>query len=224
MASPIAISHFSDVLCVWAYLGQRRMDELVQEFGDRVAVDYRLTSIFGFARDKLEERWKDKGGLAGYSQHVREVIAKFDHVELHPDVWVRVAPRSSWPAHLALSAIRALAAQGAAPATAFATTAWRMRQAFFREARDISRDGVLREVIADAGLDHAAIAEQLASGAAHAVLAHDDHQARELDVRMSPTILMGEGRQRLAGNVGYRVIAANVRELMERPTRQASWC
>ena len=41
---------------------------------------------------------------------------------------------------------------------------------------------------------------------------------------MSPSLLLNDGRQRLNGNVGYRVIAANVREILERPPGQLSWC
>ena len=36
--------------------------------------------------------------------------------------------------------------------------------------------------------------------------------------------MLNEDRQRLTGNVGYRVIEANVRELLERPSAQHSWC
>ena len=41
---------------------------------------------------------------------------------------------------------------------------------------------------------------------------------------MSPTLSLNEDRQRLAGNVGYRVIEANVRELLEGPAPEGSWC
>jgi len=43
-------------------------------------------------------------------------------------------------------------------------------------------------------------------------------------VSSSPTLLLNEGRQRLVGNVGYRILEANVRELFERPGVQQSWC
>jgi predicted DsbA family dithiol-disulfide isomerase len=224
MTPPVRLTHFSDILCVWAYAGQVRMDELAQEFGDRVEVEYRLTPVFGVARDKLAERWKDKDGLAGYARHVRDIVAGFPHVKLHDDTWARVAPLSSTPGHLVLAAIRALEAAGRAPRGAYAAAAWRMREAFFRDARDTSRREVLLEIVGEAALDVAALQDMLASGAAHAALARDDLQARELDIRVSPTIVMNDGRQRLNGNVGYRVIAANLRELLERPAVQHSWC
>ena len=40
----------------------------------------------------------------------------------------------------------------------------------------------------------------------------------------SPTYLLDNGRQKLYGNVGYRVLEANVQELIERPEGIASWC
>src|SRR3954470_15266533 len=130
MATALPITHFSDVLCVWAYVAQRRMDQLAQEFGDQVVVDYRLASVFGFARSKLEERWQGKGGLVGYARHVREIVDRFDHVELSPVAWAEVVPTSSTPAHLLLAAIRSLEASGGAAPGAFAATAWRLRLAF----------------------------------------------------------------------------------------------
>ena len=32
------------------------------------------------------------------------------------------------------------------------------------------------------------------------------------------------GRQTLFGNVGYRVISANIEELLHQPSGEASWC
>jgi hypothetical protein len=43
-------------------------------------------------------------------------------------------------------------------------------------------------------------------------------------VDVSPTFVFNDGRQRLNGNVGYRVIEANVRELLRAPEAGRSWC
>ncbi|MFO0758143.1 MAG: DsbA family protein [Byssovorax sp.] len=220
----VRVTHFSDLLCVWAYAAERRMTELEGELGAAVAVDYRFFSVFGAARRKLEDRWKDKGGIAAYGDHVRGVIAGFGHVTMHPDAWSKVAPESSWPAHLILCAVRVLERSGAAPAGACEALAQRLRHAFFAEAQDISAQPVLFAIAEAQGLDPAAILTELTSGRAHAELAADHDMARDLDVRMSPTLLMNEGRQRLSGNVGYRVIVANVREVLEKRPGQVSWC
>jgi predicted DsbA family dithiol-disulfide isomerase len=53
----------------------------------------------------------------------------------------------------------------------------------------------------------------------------DYELARELGVDVSPTLVLNQGRQRLNGNVGYRVIEANFKELLREPhAGQASWC
>lgn len=218
------IVHFSDVLCVWAYVAERRMAELREEFGEAVTIDYRFVSVFGTARSKLEARWRDKGGLAAYAAHVRGVVAGFDHLGVHAEIWSRVAPSSSWPAHLVLCAVRLLEREGQAPAGTCVALAWRLREAFFRDALDISRQEVLLALVAQQGIAPDAVATLLGSGEAHAELAADYELARDQDVRMSPSLLLNEGRQRLNGNVGYRVIAANVREVLERPAVQHSWC
>ena len=73
-------------------------------------------------------------------------------------------------------------------------------------------------------MDVAAIEGALQSGAAHAALSTDLKQAQEFGVRASPTLTFNEGRQTLTGNVGYRVMEANVRELINEPADQHSWC
>ena len=220
----VRIVHFSDMLCVWAYAAERRMVELREELGDAVEIDYRFVSIFGRATQKLEERWRDKGGIASYGEHVRGIAASFGHLELHPDVWSRVMPTSSWPAHLAVCAVRVLEQEGAAKPGSSEALAQRLRRAFFSEARDISHQEVLLAVVEELGLDAQAVAQKLMTGRAHAELASDHEQAQNQDIRISPTILLNEGRQRLSGNVGYRVIVANVREVLEKRVGQFSWC
>ncbi len=68
------------------------------------------------------------------------------------------------------------------------------------------------------------IEKLIRSGAAFAAL-DDDLQIKEkYGVTGSPTLILNEGRQKIYGNVGYRVIEANVQELLNQPESQASWC
>jgi hypothetical protein len=46
----------------------------------------------------------------------------------------------------------------------------------------------------------------------------------KISVRASPTMTFNDDRQILSGNVGYRVLEANVRELSRSPNNQQSWC
>jgi predicted DsbA family dithiol-disulfide isomerase len=70
----------------------------------------------------------------------------------------------------------------------------------------------------------AAIHRQIDSGAAHAALCADfDAKDRQL-VEGSPTFVLNQGRQKLYGNVGYRIIEASINELLADPSDRASWC
>lgn len=222
--STIRVQHFSDVLCVWAYVSQVRIDELRNTFPDSIEIEYRFVQIFGAVRQKLARQWSERGGARGYGEHVKGVVAQFGHVPIHPEIWERTTPESSMPAHLMLCAIRGLAAKGDVATDAFERTAWAIREAFFRDAVDVSRQTELLTIAERQALPVAQIAASLADGTAHAALASDLDLCRDHDVRASPTMIFNEGRQRLTGNVGYRIIEANVRELLERPAGQHSWC
>ena len=66
----IRIVHFTDVLCVWAYVSQIRIDELRRTFAEQIEIDGRFVSVFGDAHGKLAQNWGDRGGAAAYRDHV----------------------------------------------------------------------------------------------------------------------------------------------------------
>jgi predicted DsbA family dithiol-disulfide isomerase len=215
---PVSVQYFSDVLCVWAYVGQVRLDELEQAFGSEVAVDCHFLTVFGDARGKLRAGWSDRGGGSGYAAHVRAVVDQFDHVELHPDTWAKIVPTSSLGCHLFLAAVKLHDPRS------FRGAARRVREAFFQEGRDVSLRRTQLEVAEALGLHVPDIESYLSSGRAHAEFSRGLLLARQLGVEMSPTYVFADGRQRLVGNVGYRVIEANVREILRDPDPGHSWC
>lgn len=222
----IDIEYFSDVLCIWAYIAQVRVDELQANFPDEVRIDYRFLQVFGDVPGKMAAQWEDRGGLEGYAAHVQEVAAKFEHVEISPQAWTANPPTSSLPAHLLLCGVKALPAvdpQSAEPSLV-ERVLQSLRRAFFVELIDISNQKRLFEVTEQAGVDMAKLQQVLDNGTAHAQFAADLATATQSAVRSSPTMTFNEGRQVLAGNVGYRVIEANIRELLRSPSDQQSWC
>jgi predicted DsbA family dithiol-disulfide isomerase len=226
MTEPIRISYFSDVLCVWAYIAQIRIDELIANFPERTSIDYHFLSVFGNAREKLDNSWRERGGLEGYSNHVHEVAQKFDHIAVHPKVWQATTPTSSISCHLFLHAIQLLEMKGVIPKSdaLFQKTTWAFREAFFLHLADISNRQVQFEIAKELGLPIAAIQAQIDSGEAAALLSKDFDLIKDHTVTVSPTLIFNEGRQRLNGNVGYRVIEANIRELLNNPGTEESWC
>jgi predicted DsbA family dithiol-disulfide isomerase len=220
----VKITYFTDALCVWAYLSQVRMDELRANFKDGVEIDSRYFHVFGNVATKMETAWKERGGLPAYRRHVREIVEKFGHVSLHHQTWETDAPKSSMPAHLFLCAIRYVEMSSRCAPGSGDRAAWALREAFFRHGRNVSQRKVLFEIAESIGLPAGEIEDAIANGAAHAVLAEDLELARTQSIAASPTLLFNEGRQRLTGNVGYRIIEANIRELLERAPGQLSWC
>lgn len=223
-AAPVTILHYSDVLCVWAYVAQIRLQELRREFGPQIAIRTRFCSVFADVGTKLATGWGDRGGVAGYRAHVEPIVARFDHVTLHPDAWTRAVPTTSAAAHACVKAVElssSSAPEGAPPAEELA---WRLRLAFFRDGRDVSRLDVLLSVVQELGLSPSAVRARLEDGSAWAALLRDYEDAAAENVRGSPTFLLNDRRQMLYGNVGYKIIEANVQELLRNPGDQASWC
>ncbi len=67
MSKPsVEILHYSDVLCVWAYVAQVRVDELRTNYADEVGVEYRFLQVFGDVPGKLAAQWSERGGVEGY--------------------------------------------------------------------------------------------------------------------------------------------------------------
>jgi predicted DsbA family dithiol-disulfide isomerase len=223
---PIRIIYFSDVLCVWAYIAQIRLDELQATFQDKIEIEHHFVPVFGNAREKLVQRWQDRGGLAGYSDHVRSAAKNFDHITIHPDVWTQVVPASSTSCHLFLHAIQLLETKGLVDRSQqiFERANWAFRVAFFTKLADISHRTVQFEIAEELGLSIDLIQAQIDSGEAYAQLSKDFDLVKEHTVAVSPTLIFNEGRQRLNGNVGYRVIEANIRELLNNPPGEQSWC
>jgi len=229
----IRISYVSDVLCIWAYIAEARLDQLRKEFGSSIDLEYRFIPIFGATRHRIAEGWKKRGGYAGFGAHVLEVAKGFPHVTVNERVWSQVAPTTSSAAHEMLCAARLLVDEGVVDSarhqelggrTVFEEAAWQVRTAFFEQARDVSNRGVLLDVLGQAGLPRSAIEAKLSSGEAMAELCRDIELRDEYKIEGSPTYYLNQGRQKLYGNVGYRVVSANLRELLERPGHQASWC
>lgn len=232
-SSAVRIAYFTDMLCVWAYIGQVRIDELKQNFSSQVSVEYRFTPIFGAPQQKVGVNWQARGGFEGYGNHVRKVCEKFPHIEVNEQTWSVCRPTSSAVCHLYAKAVENLESSGILSAAAvadlggrslFEELVWRIRLAFFRDARDVSHMDVLNELATDLGLPVEAIGEEIRSGRAMAELCRDNELSEEYRIEGSPTLVLNEGRQKLYGNVGYRIIEANVKEVLNNPKPEVTWC
>lgn len=235
MDKPVAIQvdYFSDVLCIWAYIAQIRVDELCNEYGEKVILNYHFIPIFGCIEKRLGEGWKEKGGFEGYNKHVLEVCKDFGHLEVHPMVWLENVPKSSAGCHHFLSAVKLLESKDLIPGerqseydgrTPFEETLWRMRLAFFRDLKNIGGLDVQIEIAESLHLPIQSIIDTMESGEAMARMCCDNELKDQYKIEGSPTYILNSGRQKLFGNVGYKIIDANIREILNRRENQLSWC
>ena len=123
------------------------------------------------------------------------------------------------PAHLLLKAVGIVCGDDAVKPLAL-----QIRKAFFVDAQDIGQLDFLLEFAKYHGLDAVALQSTIMDGNAMANLSADQQNARELGIKGSPTWVLNEGRQMLYGNIGYRILNANIEELLKRPQSEASWC
>ena len=219
MSSPLIVDYYSDVLCVWAWIAQRRIDELNKCLGDKIELKYHYLDVFGDAVNKIPTQWQDRRGYEGFSAHVVESASVYEDAHINTDIWSKVRPTSSANPHLVLKAIELTCS-----CKKSIELALKFRQAFFVEAKDISNIEVLFALIEEAGLDSTQVNKAILDGRAMAGLMHNYQQAKGLGLKGSPSYIIDNGRQTLYGNVGYRVLLANIEEQLNKPESEASWC
>jgi predicted DsbA family dithiol-disulfide isomerase len=228
--SIVEVTYFSDVLCIWAYVSQARIDAVKEKFGDTVRIEHRFCSVFGDTARKITSAWKDKGGYEGFNLHLRQVAERFPHIKVHPEIWLKTRPLTSASTHLFLKAVQQWNHESGAAGSQFSPSifdqvTWAFRCAFFRDCRDISRWDIQCEIAEILGVDIGAIEERIHSGIAFARLAADYQDADKMRIEGSPSFVLNEGRQKLYGNVGFRLLEANIQELFRAPrSDEASWC
>lgn len=216
---PLTIDYYTDVLCIWAWIAQRRIEELESRWGSEIRLVHHCVSVFADTESKMATQWRERGGFDGFADHVRTAAANYESAPVHPDLWHRVRPKTSANAHLLLKAAELSHSPEAA-----VTLAAAIRRAFFVEARDIGRLAELMDIAAGTELETDRLREPLNEGSAMAALFSDYARCETLGIRGSPSWVMNDGRQVLYGNLGYRILNANVEELLRHPEQEASWC
>ena len=60
--SALSISYFSDILCVWAYFAQIKLDQIRRDFGSQVQLRHHFISVFGDVEGKIEAAGRNAAG------------------------------------------------------------------------------------------------------------------------------------------------------------------
>lgn len=219
MSSPLVIDYYSDVLCVWAWIAVRKNEELLQEWGDKVILKQHYINLFGDTEQRMKKQWGEKGEYEGFARHVLKSAAPYDNAPVNSEIWKNVRPATSANAHLILKAVEIEYSEMLS-----ATLSELIQRRFFKDNYDIGNQEILLDLAKEISLEPDKLKSSIESGKAPAALMQDYQKSVELGINGSPSWIMNNGRQILFGNVGYRVLSANVREILNHPKHEASWC
>jgi predicted DsbA family dithiol-disulfide isomerase len=219
MDKTLSIDYYTDILCVWAWIAQKRIDELNKKLGNSIELQHYYVDVFGDVPTKMNTQWQSKGGYEGFAEHIHKSASAFEYAHINPKIWTEVRPSTSANAHLVLKAVEITYDKKKS-----IDMALKFRTAFFVDALDIGNLEVLCDLVKANGLDRNAINTSIRDGSAMASLMNDYQKSKKQCIQGSPSYVIGGGRQTLYGNVGYRVILANIEELLKNQTDEASWC
>lgn len=217
LMTALKIVHFSDILCVWAYVGQANLEKLAGDFGQAIYVETRFCSVFPNSQEKIEKMWAERGGFDGYADHVRGVVEGFPAMGLHTDAWTKTRPKSSASPHLFVKALELTQRDsegGLVQLNLVREASRELRSVFFEQGKDVSDWSVQRRISERLGVNYDEVRSKIETGEAIAGLSTDYELAISMNVRGSPTFILNDGRQILFGNVSYAILKANVAELL----------
>ncbi|MCU7800303.1 MAG: DsbA family protein [gamma proteobacterium symbiont of Lucinoma myriamae] len=224
----LTIDYYSDVLCIWCYSTKIKIDEMKHQFGEQISINYRYTPLFVDMHAMLEKNWADKGGLQGYNKMMHKLNAMFPYVEIHPEIGLTNLPRSSASCHQFLKAIDIMEKRNEIQSTDPKNTLleqadWLIRLAYFRDALDVSKNSTLMSIAEQLNIPLPPLEALLTNGEAMAALASCTTDDKQKLIEGCPSYILNEGRQKLYGNIGYQVIEANIRALLEKPENKPVW-
>ncbi|MEV6342089.1 DsbA family oxidoreductase [Actinoplanes sp. NPDC051851] len=204
------IQVWSDVVCPWCYIGKRRLENALAEFGGEVTVTYRAYQLDG---SPVPEPLPIKQVMA----------AKFGGPERAEQMFAHVTGIGASEG-LELDFDRAIAAN---TFTAHRLIAWAagqerqadmldaLQRAHFTDGVDIGSPKALAEVAGAIGLDTAAALAYLESDAGTGAVDADIAEARELGITSVPTFVI-DGKYAVQGAQESAALVSAFEEIARR--------
>ena len=220
----LSFSHWTDPLCIWAFVAQDQLDRLLVEHAPRLAVDSRIVPIFGSVAWRFKHGPWSSGGVEARVRATAEIAQAHGHPEVDGACWRGDCPSSSWAPGAAIKAVWALEHAGHVEPGMTGHYQHALRRRFFVEAQNISRRSVQLEAAEALGIARAGIENSLDDGSALALLAEDLQEKERLKLQGSPTYVFDNGRAMLYGNFRYGVLHATVEELLRGLGPEGSAC
>ena len=210
MNTPVTVEYYTDVLCIWAWVSELRVQQLKKDFGDSIEIKAKYMDVFGDVNHKMNTTWRAKDGFNGFSEHIQKTAESFPELKVNATLWKTSQPSTSAVAHMYIKAVHLI--EGEVSAQKFALA---IREAFYINAQNISKNEVLENIAQTQGLHIPSLKQAINDGNAMAALMNDYQMAKTKNLQGSPTFILDNGRQTLFGNVNYRVLKANIESLLQ---------
>ena len=213
-----------DRLCIWAFVAQPKLEKILDEWGARLDVDYRVVPVFGSVPQRFATGSWAKAGPEGRRAVTRRVAQQHGRADVSGEIWVSDPPASSFCAGAAVKAAFATEAAEEAEVGTGARYQLAMRERFFVANENVSRRDVQLSIAEEVGIPTRRLAMRLDDGSSLAALFEDDEARKDLGVRGSPTYVFDGGRAMLYGNFPFAILHATAEELLSGLGVGASSC
>ena len=212
MPHRLSFSYWSDPLCVWALVAQKKLDRVLADLGDQVRVDYRIVPVFGSVPWRFAQGPWAKEGVDGRVAATRRIAEQGGRPDVSGECWRRAMPATSWAPAAAIKAVFALEdgrGEEAGPVYQRA-----LRERFFVGEQNIALRSVQLELAEELGLPRGPLEARLDDGSALAHVCEDYAEKERLRIQGSPTYVFDGGRAMLYGNFDDRILRGTVEELL----------
>ena len=212
MPSRLRFSYWSDPLCIWALVAQRKLERVLEEITDRVRVDYRIVPVFGSVPWRFAHGPWAKEGVEGRVAATKRIAEAGGRSDVSGECWVRAAPATSWAPAAAIKAVFALEdREGEQVGPTYQRL---LRERFFVREENIALRRVQLELAEEMKLSVALVEARLDDGSALAAVCEDHAEKERLRIQGSPTYVFDGGRAMLYGNFDYGILKSTVEELL----------
>ncbi|AEV81035.1 DSBA oxidoreductase [Actinoplanes sp. SE50] len=209
------IQVWSDVVCPWCYIGKRRLENALADFGESVTVTYRAYQLDASPvpqplpiKQAMASKFGDADRAEQMFAHVTEIGAS-EGLTLDFD---RVVAANTFAAHRLIAWAAGHGRQ--------AEVLDALQRAYFTHGADIGSLPVLAKIAASAGLDGAAALGYLTSEAGTAAVTTDLAAARELGITSVPTFVV-DGKYAIQGAQESATLLSALAEITRREAVEA---
>lgn len=212
MPGRLEFSYWSDPLCIWALVAQKKLERVLADVGEHVRVDYRIVPVFGSVPWRFAEGPWSRDGVDGRVRATRTIAEQGGRKDVTGECWRRAMPASSWAPAAAIKAVFAI--EGGRGEEAGPSYQCALRERFFVGESNIALRSVQLEVAEELGVPREAIERRLDDGSAIAAVCEDHAEKERLRLQGSPTYVFDGGRAMLYGNFDYGILRSTIDELV----------